>query len=84
MNTSVRKKGEEEQSAVANSAFGEIYKCSLLNPCSLMYRFVLLSVGFNFNLIWYICIYLLAPLCKLLFVLHYAGVGFSFSLYMLV
>ena len=29
MNTSVRKKGEEEQSAVANSAFGEIYKCSL-------------------------------------------------------
>lgn len=29
MNTSVRKKGEEEQPAVANSAFGEIYKCSL-------------------------------------------------------
>lgn len=29
MNTSVRKKGEEDQSAVANSAFGEIYKCSL-------------------------------------------------------
>lgn len=29
MNTSVREKGDEEQSAVANSAFGKIYKCSL-------------------------------------------------------
>lgn len=29
LNTSARKKGEEQQPAVANSAFGEIYKCSL-------------------------------------------------------
>lgn len=44
------------------------------NPCSLMYRFVLLSIGFNLNMVY---LYLTFSPLSQSFVLHYAVGGFQ-------
>lgn len=68
-----RKSGLLLQTVPLEKPINAVFK----NPCSLMYRFVLLSIGFN--LMVYLYLTFSPPSCRLLFVLHYAGVGFQES-----
>uniref|UniRef100_A0A7N9AX67 Protein strawberry notch homolog 2 n=1 Tax=Mastacembelus armatus TaxID=205130 RepID=A0A7N9AX67_9TELE len=57
MNTSVWGKRERKSSLLLQTVpLEKSINAVLKNPCSLMYRFVLLRIGFNFNLIWYVSI----------------------------